>query len=100
MARRIVIWALSGATVALFWFFYFTWLTWGAYHGGPAFDYSTATQLLVKITMPFALFEFHNHYAITWYVSVLLNAACYACIGLAVEGLRRAFRASSARLSH
>lgn len=100
MARRIGIWALAGATVAFCWFLYFTWANYGAYHGGPGFVYSSATQTLVKFTVPFALVGLHNHYAITWYVSLILNAASYACIGLAVEGLRLTFRSGFARVRH
>ena len=70
MARRIGIWALSGAAVALFWFFYFTWLTWGAYHGGPAFEFSTFTQKLVDITASHPA-AFRRHHAMTWYWSLI-----------------------------
>jgi hypothetical protein len=100
MARRIGLWALAGAAVAFTWFFYFTWLTWGAYHGGPGFHYGAVAHTLVNITIPFALLGLHNHYAITWYVSLILNAASYACIGLAVEGLRQTVRAKPVRLRH
>ena len=59
MARRIGIWALSGAAVALLWFLYFTWLTWGAYHGGPAFDLALSPRNCVDITA-FILPHFKN----------------------------------------
>lgn len=100
MGRRIAVWALAGAAVAFGWYLYFTWLTWSAYHGGPGFVYSSTAHTLVNITIPFALVGLHNHYAITWYVSLILNAASYACIGLAVEGLRLTFRSGFARARH
>ena len=100
MLKRVSFWALTGAAVAFSWFFYFTWLTWGAYHGGSAFRFGLTTQTLANATVPCALLGLHYHFAITWYVSVLLNAASYACIGLAVEGLRRTFHPAFARLRH
>ncbi len=100
MTRRIGIWALCGAAVAFCWFLYFTWLTWGAYHGGPGFHFGAAAQTLVDITIPFALIGLHNHYAITWYFSVVLNAASYACVGLAVETIRLGLRSGFAHARH
>ncbi|MFZ0393214.1 MAG: hypothetical protein WCF17_06010 [Terracidiphilus sp.] len=100
MARRIGFWALAGAAVALLWFLYFTWLTWGAYHGGPPFVYHPSTQTYISITMPFTLLAFQKHYAMTWYVSLIFNAANYACIGLAIEALRLTFRPRVAPLRH
>ena len=88
MLRRIGLWALVGAGVAFLWFLYFTWLTYGAYHGGPAFNFSAATETAVDITAPIRPL-FGRHHAITWYWSLVLNAAIYACIGLAVEALLR-----------
>lgn len=99
MARKIGIWALSGAGVAVFWFFFFTWLTWGAYHGGPAFDFSTFTQILVDITVPIRPL-LGRHYAITWYWSLVLNAGIYACVGLLVETVTMGVRSRLAHARH
>ena len=99
MLRRIGLWAVVGAAVAFFWFLYFIWLTWGAYHGGPAFDFSPTTETIVDITAPVRPL-FGRSYAITWSWSLVLNAGIYACIGLAMEVIRVAFRSSVARLRH
>jgi len=99
MARRIALWAFAGALVAFLWFLYFTWLTWGAYHGGPAFEFSAATDTLVNITAPVRPL-LGRSIAITWYWSLVLNAAIYACIGLMVETIRLTVRFGAARLRH
>lgn len=99
MLRRVGLWALVGAAVAFFWFLYFIWLTWGAYHGGPGFNFSATTEALVNITAPVRPL-FGRSYAVTWYWSIVLNAAIYACLGLAVEMVLRPFRSSFARLRH
>ncbi len=91
MARRVGLWALVGAAVAFFWFLYFTWLTWGAYHGGPGFRFSAVTEALVNITAPVRPL-FGRHYPVTWYWSIVLNAAIYACFGLVVEMVRLTVR--------
>ena len=88
MGKRIAWWGLAGGAVAFAWFLYFVWLTWDAYHGGPAFVFSASTEALVNITAPVRPL-FGRHYAVTWYWSIVLNAAIYACIGLAVETVRR-----------
>jgi hypothetical protein len=98
MARRIGLWALLGAAVAFLWFLYFTWLTWGAYHGGPPFNFSATTDALVNITAPVR--PLFGRHAVTWYWSIVLNAAIYACIGLSLEMLRLALRFGSPRLRH
>jgi hypothetical protein len=89
MLRRLGLWALIGAAVAFCWFLYFIWLTWDAYHGGPAFSSSAAREALIDITIPIRPL-FGRHHAITWYWSVVLNAAIYACAGLAAETVRLA----------
>jgi len=99
MVRRIGLWALGGAAVAFLWFLYFVWLTWGAYHGGRGFEFSAVTEALVNITAPVRPL-FGRHHAITWYWSIVMNAAIYACIGLAVETLRYTLSSSFARLRH
>jgi len=92
MLRRIGFWALAGGAVAFCWFLYFIWLTWGAYHGGPGFEFSATTETIVNITAPVRLL-FGRHHAVTWYWSIVLNAAIYACAGLAAETIGVAVRA-------
>jgi hypothetical protein len=99
MGRRIALWTLAGAVVAFLWFLYFTWLTWGAYHGGPAFEFSPTTETIVNITAPVRPLFGRTH-AITWYWSIVMNAAIYACIGLMVETVRLTVRFGQARLRH
>jgi len=99
MLRRIGLWALLGAAVAFSWFLYFTWLTWDAYHGGPGFHFSTAMEAMVNITAPVRPL-FGRHYAVTWYWSLVLNAAIYACIGLTVETILLALRSRVAHPRH
>ena len=99
MLRRIGIWTLLGAAVAFFWFFYFIWLTWGAYHGGPAFDFSAATETMVNVTAPVRPL-LGRHHAVTWYWSIVLNAAIYGLAGLAVEILRLSVRLNFAHPRH
>jgi len=98
MLRRTGLWALAGATVGFLWFVYFYWHNYSAYHGGPALNYSPVTDTLVDITIPIRLL--FGHLRITWYWSMVLNAAIYAGIGLAVETIRLAFRSSRWRPTH
>jgi hypothetical protein len=100
MLRRIGIWALCGAAVALVWAFVFYMA--GPSHGvypsqGAVLHYLSHTPLL-PITAPVALLG--QHYAITWFWSVVMNASIYACAGLIVETTRLAFHSSFARLRH
>jgi hypothetical protein len=97
MTRRIGLWVLSGAVVAFFWYLYFVWLTWGAYHGGPGFEFSAFTEAMVNITAPVRPL-FGRHYAVTWYWSIAINAAIYGCIGLAVETVGMTLRSGLARV--
>ena len=53
---------------------------------------------LLPVTAPVALLG--RHYAITWYWSAVINAAIYACIGLAVEAIRVTLRFSLPRPRH
>ncbi len=99
MVRRIGLWGLAGAAVAFFWFLYFIWLTWDAYHGGPGFNFSATMEMIVNITAPVRPL-FGRHYAVTWYWSIVFNAAIYAFIGLAVETIRLTLRSGFARLRH
>ena len=99
MLRRIGLWALVGGVVAFCWFLYFIWLTWGAYHGGAGFEFSALMESMVNITAPVRPL-FGRHHAVTWYWSIVLNAAIYACFGLTVEMIRRTVRWSAPRLRH
>ena len=99
MLRKIVFWTLAGAAVAFFWFLYFTWLTWDAYHGGSGFTFSHMTEAVVDMTAPVRPL-FGRHFAVTWYWSIALNAAIYACAGLAAEMIRLTVRWSAPRLRH
>jgi hypothetical protein len=99
MVRRISLWALAGAAVAFFWFLYFIWLTWDAYHGGPGFVFSPITEAMVNVTAPVRPL-FGRHLAVSWYWSIALNAAIYACVGLAVETARLGLRSGMARARH
>lgn len=98
MTKRIGLWALVGALVAFGWFLYFTWLTWGAYRGGPGFTFSATTEMMVNITAPVR--PLFGHYPITWYWSIVLNAGIYACIGLTVETIRLGLRSGFAHARH
>jgi hypothetical protein len=98
MVRRIGLWALAGATVGFLWFVYFYLHNYSAYHGGPALAYSPATETLVDITIPIR--PLFGHVRITWYWSMVLNAAIYACVGLTMEMLRLTLRSGFARLRH
>ena len=99
MVRRIGLWALAGGVVAFFWFLYFIWLTWDAYHGGPGFSFSATTETIVNLTAPVRPL-FGRHHAVTWYWSIVFNAAIYAFIGLAVETIRLSWHSGLARLRH
>ncbi|MGP8252175.1 MAG: hypothetical protein ACLQHF_09080 [Terracidiphilus sp.] len=90
MLRRIGWWALGGLAVALFWLVLILIFPRGQ---GPGADW-----LIVQISVPFL--PFARHVAITWYESLVLNAASYACIGLLVETIRLTVRSSVARLRH
>lgn len=99
MTRRIGIWALCGLAAAFGWFLYFTWLTYGAYHGGPAFNFSATTEALVNITVPVRPL-FGRTIPVKWYWSLALNAGIYACLGLLVEMVRLSVRSGVARMRH
>ena len=95
MVRRIGLWALCGLVVAFLWFLYFTWLTYGARHGGPGFSFNAATETLVNVTAPVR--PLFGHYPITWYWSMVLNAVIYGGVGLVVETVRFALHSGLTR---
>ena len=100
MLRRVGLWALCGFAVALIWaaVFYVAGPSNGTYPSQGAVLYSLSHTPMLKITAPVALLG--SHYAITWYWSAVLNAAIYACVGLAVETIRLAVQSNRLRLHH
>lgn len=84
--KRIGLWILIGATVTGFWVL-FGMLA----HPRPDFGHWTA----VAVTMPASLFW--RHRPVTYYEVMLLNAALYGLIGLALEPLFRLRRQSPAQ---
>jgi hypothetical protein len=100
MLRRIGWWALGGLAVAFVWVlvFYFAGPSRGQYPGQAALLHDLGHSAVLRVTVPLALF--FRHYPITWYESLVLNAASYACIGLIFETIRLAVRSGYARLRH
>lgn len=98
MSRRVGFWALAGFAVALIWagVFYLLGPSNGLYPGQGEVLQSLGHSVWLPITAPVALLG--RHHAITWYWSAVLNAAIYACIGLAVETIRLAVQSSRLRL--
>lgn len=78
MKRRISLWALIGFAVAFIWFVFglFTWP-----------NYNLGRWTIVAVTAPASLIGRTMPLAYYWFI--LLNAAIYALVGLAVEALRR-----------
>lgn len=98
MFRRIGLWALCGCAVALIWalVFYIFGPSNGEYPSqGAVLQYLGHTALL-PVTVPAGLLG--RHHAITWYWSAVMNGAIYACMGLAVETVRRAVQSRRLRL--
>ena len=91
MVRRISLWALAGLAVGFLWVVYFYWHNYSAYHGGPPLVYSPVTETLKDITIPIGPL-FGRHHAITWYWSMVINAAIYAGAGMMVEMIRLTLR--------
>jgi hypothetical protein len=77
MSGRIGLWALAGVATACFWVVFSTMIP-----RGIQFGYWTVTA----ITAPASLIR---HRPITWYEFIVINAAMYALVGLAVEPFRR-----------
>jgi len=100
MLRRVGLWAFCGFAVALLWAlaFYMLGPSHGEYPSQGAVLHYLGTSAILRITAPVALLG--RYYAITWYCSALINAAIYACVGIAVEVVRLSLRSSSARLRH
>ncbi len=100
MLRRIGVWALCGAVVALFWAaaFYFLGPSFGRYPSQFAVLQYLSHSLLITLSVPLGLLG--HHWSITWYLTALINAATYALVGLSVELARMAFRGGHLRLGH
>jgi hypothetical protein len=84
--KRIGLWILIGATVTGFWVLFGMLV-----HPRPDFGHWT----VVAVTMPASLFW--RHRPVTYYEVMLLNAALYGLIGLALEPLFRLRRQSPAQ---
>ena len=91
MLRRIGLWALCGAAIALMWasVFYLLGPSVGRYSSQFEVLQYLGHSLLVSLSMPLGLLG--RHWAISWYSSVAMNAAIYALVGLSVELIRLAF---------
>lgn len=100
MLRRIGVWAFCGCAVALMWalVFYILGPSSGHYASQGAVLRYLGHSPVLPVTAPVALLG--RHYAITWYWSVVINAAIYACVGLIVETIRFAVQSSRLRLNH
>ena len=100
MLRRVGLWALCGCAVALIWaaIFYVFGPGDGPYPNQAAILHYLGHTVLLPITAPVALFG--RHYAITWYMSAVINAGIYGCAGLVVETIRLTLQSSWLRLRH
>ena len=83
MKRRIAIWASVGFLVACCWALYAFATT------PPAMTSADPIMTLVEFTCPVVAASFYFHFGVSWYSSLLANAATYALVGLIVETLRR-----------
>jgi hypothetical protein len=81
MSRNIGIWALVGFIVAC------CWVVIGIAAGA---SYNLGLSTVVAITAPASLVG--RRIPLTFYWSILLNAAIYAMVGLGTEVLRRQHR--------
>jgi hypothetical protein len=83
MKRTIVIWAIAGFLVAGLW----------AVYAAATFPNPLRAQpvvwLLINLTCPITFASFHFHFGLKLYWVLLVNAATYALVGLAVESLRQ-----------
>jgi|SRR5579862_3641051 len=91
MQRRIGLWALCGAAVALMWasVFYLLGPSVGRYPSQFALLQYLGHSLLLTLSVTLGLLG--RHWAISWYLSAAINAATYALAGLFVELMRLAF---------
>ncbi len=82
MCRRIGLWALAGLAIACFWVIFSLIVS-----RGVNFGHWTITA----ISAPASLLR---NRPVTWYEFILLNAAIYGLVGLAVEPFFRRLRPS------
>ncbi len=80
MMKRIGLWAFAGCAVAVCWAFI-------AATVGTRYNLGQST--LVAITIPLSLIGRIRAIPMTYYQVILMNAATYALIGLAVEPFLR-----------
>ena len=80
MKLRIAIWTGVGAFVVVFWNLYIS-ATFPTPLG--------MVRTLVHLTCPIALAD---HYALSFYFVLLMNAATYALLGTVVETMRRHYK--------
>jgi len=85
MLRRIGWWALGGLVVAFIWVlvFYFLGPSRGQYPSQAAVLNYLGHSAILRVTIPWV--EALHRVPITWYQSLVLNAASYALIGMVVE---------------
>lgn len=83
MKQRVGLWALAGFAMASFWVIY-------GMATGPAHNLGQAT--IIAVTAPASFLGRAVPLAYYWFV--LLNAAVYALVGLAIELLRRPLRSA------
>ncbi len=81
MMKRIGLWAFAGFSVGVCWAFI-------AATVGPRYDFSHS--ILVAITVPLSSIGRVRRIPVSYYESILMNAATYALVGLAVEPFWRA----------
>jgi hypothetical protein len=86
MKCKIGLWACGGFLVAACWAIYAF-----ATHP-PALTSLDPMLTLVQITCPIAFASIHFHFAVSFFWSLVANAATYALIGVAVETVRRRLR--------
>ena len=80
MKLRIAIWTSVGALVVVFWTLYIS-ATFPTPLG--------IVRTLAYLTCPIALAQ---HYALSFYFVLLVNAATYALVGTVVETMRRHYK--------
>ena len=100
MLRRIGLWALCGALVALLWAatFYFLGPSFGRYPSQFAILEYLSHSILVSLSIPIGFLG--RHWPMSWYFTVAVNAVTYAIIGSLAELTRAAFRTGHLRLGH
>jgi hypothetical protein len=87
MKRRIFLWAIAGFFIAGIWALYAAWTS-----PSPLITARPFVWALANITCPIAFASFHLHFGIKVYLVLLVNAATYGLVGLAIESLRQQLR--------